>query len=166
MALDSFEERLQRHRSPDARTRELLGRETKAEPSEGDPAPPEDSAQKIHTLRISNGILDHYPRMGEAIWLFLWLIDKTTREYAEGSRQVGIVLGGRPVPDQEIAEKFDCSPKTVRRWRNLLVEESYIEIERHGSGHSFKVMNAKKWRRNAVGTAIRALQANSAAVTK
>ena len=166
MADDSFEQRLQRHRSVDARTRELLKGDDVGEPPENGTVPPREQERKVYSLRISNGILDHYPRMGEAIWLFLWLVDKTTDEISEGGKRIGIVLGGRSVPDHEIAEKFNCSRKTIRRWRSLLVRESYIEIERRGAGHSFKVMNTKKWRRNAIGTAIRALQANAAAVTK
>jgi len=164
MAQD-FEDRLERHRRPDARTQELLGRVPRDESADA-PVSPEERTRKVFSIRISNGILDHYPRMGEAIWLFLWAIDKTTRECTEEGKRVGIVLGGRPIPDHEIAQNFECSVNTVRRWRRLLVSERYIETERRGSGHSFKVMNAKKWRQNAIGTAIRALQAHAQAVTK
>ncbi len=101
---------------------------------------------KTYRFSVSNGIFDHYGRIGEAIWLFLYCIDKTTTENPDGGRRrVGIVLGGKPIRDQDIADRFGCSVKTVRRWRIRLTREDYIVTTRTPYGFTYKVSNSKKW---------------------
>ena len=47
---------------------------------------------------VSNGLLEHKDRMGAAIWEYLWLIDKVTKDEPDGNGKFnGVVLGGKPI---------------------------------------------------------------------
>jgi len=103
--------------------------------------------------------------MREAIWLFLWMVDRTTREkLGDDGKKVGIVAGGHPVTDHEISKKFDCSLRTVKRWRNLLKAEGYIKMENTGHGYCYTVLNSKKWQKSngPIKSVIRTLQPQAA----
>src|ERR1700730_14360348 len=100
-----------------------------------------------YPVPIWNGIFEHYGRIGDAIWEFLWCIDKITRE-EDG---VGIVLGGMPVKFERIADELKGSHKeTVRLHFKLLETEKYIRMRRTPYGHVIEVLNSKKfdiWKR-------------------
>jgi hypothetical protein len=100
-----------------------------------------------YPVPIWNGIFEHYDRIGDAIWEFLWCIDKITRE-EDG---VGIVLGGMPVKFERIADELKGSYKeTVRLHFKLLETEKYIRLRRTPYGHVIEVLNSKKfdiWKR-------------------
>ena len=34
-----------------------------------------------HPIPVWNGIFDHFERIGIALWSFLWLIDRVTKEH-------------------------------------------------------------------------------------
>ena len=93
-------------------------------------------------LRIWSGLIDpkHRRGMGTAIWEFLWLIDKVTKE--ENGR--GYVLGGKPVTCDRIASALGISRKTANRNLNTLRNAGYIEIVRCQGGHSIIVLKSKK----------------------
>ena len=46
----------------------------------------------------------------------------------------GIVHGGRPIPDADLAEEFGRSIPTVQKWRNLLAAHGYVGQERKEGG--------------------------------
>ncbi|WP_145047893.1 hypothetical protein [Paenibacillus xylanexedens] len=95
---------------------------------------------------IYSGILEpqHYKRIGNAIWLFLWCISSTTKEIEEEETVWGVVLGGKPMKLSEIAEYFGVNDKTVSRWLNDLETNKYIEVTRAPRGLILKVRNSKK----------------------
>lgn len=95
---------------------------------------------------IYSGILEpeHYKRIGNAIWLFLWCISSTTKEIEEEETVWGIVLGGKPMKLSEIAGYFGVNDKTVSRWLNDLETNQYIEVTRAPRGLILKVRNSKK----------------------
>ena len=67
--------------------------------------------QPSHPLPVWNGILEHMPKMGMSIWLYLWCLDRITHEQ-DG---IGRVLGGAPVKIEKIAEELGRSPRALRR---------------------------------------------------
>ena len=85
--------------------------------------------------------------MGTAIWLFLFLIDRTTKE----DKGVGRVLGGKPIPDYEVVEALKITNRfVVARWRKTLVAGGYIRAIRTGLGYSYRVFKSKKkWAKGA-----------------
>lgn len=102
--------------------------------------------RKTFRIPVSTGIFEHYPKIGEAIWLLLYYIDRTTVEVpAPDGRPVGRVLGGCPVRDSEIARVFCCSTKTIRRWRNRLDLHGYIRARRTPFGTVIEIPNSQKW---------------------
>jgi hypothetical protein len=92
--------------------------------------------------------------MGDAIWLFLWLIDATTRESANEKGDVaGKVLGGMPVSPRRIAEALGgVSEKTIGRWRKKLIKGGYISAKNTGRGFVYTVLKSKKkWKSSEQG---------------
>ena len=62
------------------------------------------SVQPTYAIPISNGILSHCQSIGPAIWVFLWLIDHTTKEVEGADGQLeGLVFGGLQVRSSQIA---------------------------------------------------------------
>jgi hypothetical protein len=99
-------------------------------------------------------LLEHCVQMGDAIWLFLWLIDATTRESANEKGDVaGKVLGGMPVSPRRIAEALGgVSEKTIGRWRKKLIEGGYISAKNTGRGFVYTVLKSKKkWKSSEEG---------------
>lgn len=106
------------------------------------------NAKPTFKIPVSNGILtpEHYQRMGDGVWYFMWCVDRTTKELADGTGSVyGIVLGGMPCHDQNIARSFGVHVNTVRAWRIKLTKEKYIQTTRTPNGYSIKVLKSKKW---------------------
>ena len=97
-----------------------------------------------YPVRIWSGLLaaNHRKRMGTALWEFLWLVDKVTRE--ENGR--GLVLGGKPVTCREIAADLGLTDRAVWSALARLKAEGYIEVTRRPAGLSIVVLKSKKWR--------------------
>ncbi len=95
-----------------------------------------------YEIPISNGLLtpEHVRRMGDAVWLELLLEDMVT----DGEGEDGIVAGGNPVLDQDLAARLGKSERTIARYREVLAG-NYIIAERTSWGHTYKVLRSKKW---------------------
>jgi hypothetical protein len=98
-------------------------------------------------IPVWNGLLEHCSKMGEAVWYFLWCLDRTTKEETSeiGSDAVGRVLGTMPCSDSDVAIALGVSKWTVRRWRLQLTEQGYITVTRTPIGYSIQVKNSKKF---------------------
>lgn len=94
-------------------------------------------------ITVSNGIFtpDHYKRIGSAIWLFEWYLDKVTIITKEGE---GLVLGGQPVKYEMYHKATGVSEKTYRRDMDRLKKEGYIKTLRTPYGVVVKVQKCKK----------------------
>jgi len=94
-------------------------------------------------ITISNGLLKdgHRKRMGEAVWEFMWLIDRITVIDEQG---YGKVLGGKPIKLDEIANDLEVHRDTVSSNLIKLEEHGYIEKTRTPYGLSIRVVKAKK----------------------
>ena len=97
--------------------------------------------KKSYPLPLWNGILDHCEKIGPALWEFVWLLDKITRE-KDGK---GIVLGGAPVKIDRIARELGRSDHTVRRNLDRLQAGKYIERTRTPYGLTIRVRNSRKF---------------------
>jgi hypothetical protein len=103
------------------------------------------------TIPISNGILtpDHCRDIGPALWVFLWMIDHTTREVpGEEGQLEGLVFGGAQVRAAVIAADLGLSVRLVHEHIKRLRE--YIRVIPMGEGlpSGYAVMKSKKWRKN------------------
>jgi hypothetical protein len=96
-------------------------------------------------IPVYRGLFRHYGRIKQALWLFLWYIDKTTREECEDCGRVGYVLGGAPVKDQAAAYDLGCDRSTVSAWRRMLEDAGYVRTKRVPNGNVVCVLNSKKW---------------------
>lgn len=90
----------------------------------------------------------HHAGMGEAVWLFGWMVLRQTTE--QGGQ--GLVLGGRPITYQEIHRDTGFPIRTLQRWMAALKAGGYIEIEyprtgrrRIPLGMSVRILKAKKF---------------------
>jgi hypothetical protein len=114
--------------------------------SEGGERTDEMSDTKGYRIPVWNELLEHHERMRDALWLFLWAIDRTTKEYKTEAGRFGQILGGMPLRDSDIAESVPgWTRKTVRRWRLRLVSGGYLIQKRTPYGHILEVRKSKKW---------------------
>lgn len=96
---------------------------------------------------VSSGIFAerHIGAIGQAIWLFLWLIDKTTSEEVRGDECWGKVLYGNPLSAQRIAGSLFVNERTIRRYLSQLVAGGYIRLEKKAGGFLILVKKSMKW---------------------
>lgn len=105
------------------------------------------------TIPVSNGILTpvHRRQMGSALWVFLWMIDRTTKEIpGQDGILEGMVLGGTQIRASSIAKDLDFSPRAVHEHIETLCRHKYVRRIDGGLGMSagYAVQNSKKWRKN------------------
>jgi hypothetical protein len=108
----------------------------------------EKSNAKTFRIPISNGIFEHYARLKDARWLLDLFVDWTTKEVpTPDGRRDGIVLGGKPIRDEDTASAFhgQCTDRTTRRWRQRLARFGYISQKRTPVGYVIRVKKSKKW---------------------
>jgi len=106
---------------------------------------------KTYRIPVSTGIFEHCSKIKDALWLFLWYIDKTTTSGTEGT-----VLGGSPITDEEPASILGVKKKTARRWRRMLTSGGYINALRTPYGYVITVSKSKKWAWQSVRESARA----------
>jgi DNA-binding transcriptional regulator YhcF (GntR family) len=87
---------------------------------------------------------EHYSKIGNALWLFLWCISSTTTEKEKDGIVWGIVKGNKPHKLPELAKIFEVNEKTVRRWIETLETNGYIKVTRAPYGLIFTVKNSKR----------------------
>ena len=94
-------------------------------------------------IYVKNNLLEpkHYQNMGEALWLYLWLLDKMTSVNEHG---MGKVLSGKPVTFEDVAEDLSVSRQVYIRWIKKLRDAGYIHTLRTPKGLVFTVNKAEK----------------------
>jgi hypothetical protein len=109
------------------------------------------AGQKTYLVPVSNGIFDHCEAIGVAIWVFLWLIDRTTKEVTgTDGRMEGLVYGGREIRAREMANDLQMSARTVHGHLARLLKGGYLRKVSHGDGlpAGYCVLKSKKWDRH------------------
>lgn len=105
-----------------------------------------------HPIYLWNGILEpkHLKKLGPAFSLFVWLIDRTTKEH-DG---IGAVLGGKPLKAEEIGSSMGVYEQTIRRRLDRLESHGYIERTLTPYGYVVKVMKSCKFPKRAVSEVV------------
>jgi hypothetical protein len=104
-------------------------------------------------IPVSNGILtpEHCQNIGPAVWVFLWMLDRTTKEVANSEGHLeGLVLGGLQVRSSKIADDLGIATRTVHEHIDRLCQRGYLRKIDCGDGlpAGYAVQKSKKWRRN------------------
>lgn len=103
----------------------------------------------LQTFPVSAGLLDprHVQAIGRAVWVYLWFLNRVTMDEQRGDDDfVGIVLNGRPLSIDEIAEELGFDYHACRRHLARLVKTGYVERRKTGAGmFSYSVTKSKKW---------------------
>jgi len=95
-------------------------------------------------IQITNGLLDpkHVEAMGEAVWLYMWLVDKSTSQNENGE---GKVLGNKPIVyENDIEPALGIPRRTYTRWISRLRNAGYIKTLRTPAGLIIVITKAKK----------------------
>jgi len=94
-------------------------------------------------IYVKNDLLEpkHFEAIGQALWLYLWLLDKMTSISEQG---VGKVLGGTPIKFEKIQKDLPMSANSFTRYVAALEQASYITALRTPYGHVFTITKAKK----------------------
>lgn len=92
------------------------------------------------TFRVSSGLIspDHMRRMGSALKVFLWCINRQTDA-------AGIVMFGRPVLVSTVGSSIKLCDRSVRSHFKRLQSQGYIKLLRRPAGLVIWVLNQKKW---------------------
>jgi hypothetical protein len=100
-------------------------------------------------IPISSGLLAHCQKIGIAVWVFLWMIDRTTKEVAttDGHAE-GLVYGGRAIRAQEIGLELEMPTRTIQAHLDRLVAHGYLRrLNRtQGVASGYAVQRSKKWK--------------------
>ncbi len=104
-------------------------------------------------IQISNGLLQgaHRKQMGEAVWEFMWCIDKITKVDEDGC---GWVLGGKPIKLKSLTDEMGVHATTVSRNLNKLQKFGYLGLVRTPYGIKIKINKAKKIFKKNKGNAV------------
>jgi hypothetical protein len=94
-----------------------------------------------YPIPVWNGIFDHRAKIGEAIWVFLWCIDRVTKEQSG----VGFVLGGSVVTAGKIADELGYSDRTIRQHLHSLAGHGYITMKLAAHGFIITVAKSQKF---------------------
>lgn len=103
-------------------------------------------------IRLKNEILEpkHVKAMRDSLWLYVWLLDKMT---SIDDKQVGKVLGGRPITYQDVEGELGISIREYRRWVGVLRDAGYIETLRTPHGLVITIQKASKFKKRSARTA-------------
>lgn len=94
-------------------------------------------------ISVKNDLLDakHVQQMGEAVWLYMWLLDKMTSVNENGS---GKVLHSNPITYEMVYADLGMSLRTYQRWVGRLRSAGYINTIKVQYGLSIVITKAKK----------------------
>ncbi|MDD3926360.1 MAG: HTH domain-containing protein [bacterium] len=106
-----------------------------------------------YIIPISNGILDpkHVNQIGQSLWVFMWMIDKTIGEYDDNGLRYGKVLNGKAFTTGALASELGIDERTVRRYIARLKKYEYITVKKTRYGMVAEVTKSKKWRTDKNG---------------
>jgi len=93
---------------------------------------------------IRGGLWDekHYLRMGDAIWLFGWLVHRQTTQ----RNGQGLILRGIPLTYAIISEDTGFRRRTLQRWMATLITQGYISVKYSVYNRMvIRILNAKKF---------------------
>jgi hypothetical protein len=76
------------------------------------------------------------------------LIDRTTREFELDGETWGLVLGGKPIKAEDIAQDLKLCVRSIKQHLSRLRAHYYIETKRTAYGLVTRVRKSKKWRRS------------------
>ena len=97
---------------------------------------------------MPNGMFARCHELGEAIWFYLWCVDRTTREamYENDETRYGSVLGGMPVRTAIVAADFpQIREWTINEWRKKCVEAGVLRTKRTPVGYVIEVVDSTKF---------------------
>ena len=101
-----------------------------------------------HVIPVSNGIFEDCQQIGVALWVFLWMLDRTTKEAPGDDGQIeGLVYGGRPIPARDIGNDLQMTVRTVHAHLKHLLDAGYLRTISFGDGipPGYRVLKSKKW---------------------
>lgn len=100
------------------------------------------------TFPVTSGLLDstHFEKIGPALWLYLWLIDKTTSDEEIDGVRYGLVLYGHPISPALVTAAFGLNRRTYQNQIRQLADTGYVILQRTGRGHIIRVTNSWKWK--------------------
>jgi len=96
-----------------------------------------------YPIKIWSGLLKdgHTQRIENALWEFIWLINKVTKE----EKGIGMVLKGKPIKVVELSKDLKRSYSTILRHLKQLEKHGYINLKRCPYGFVVTINNSKKF---------------------
>lgn len=94
-------------------------------------------------IYVKNDLLEpkHFKAIGQALWLYLWILDKMTSVSEDG---IGKVLHGVPIKFEAVEKDLPMGRRSYTRYIRCLEGCKYITALRTPYGHVFTITKAKK----------------------
>ena len=104
--------------------------------------------QSKTTFPVTSGLFDsaHFEKIGPALWLYLWLIDKTTSDEEIDGVRYGLVLYGQPISPSLVTASYGLPRRTYQNQIRQLADAGYVHLQRTGHGYIIRVINSWKWK--------------------
>jgi len=110
-------------------------------------------AQRPITFPVSSELLapEHTAKIGDAIWCFLWCVDRTTSEVVRDGERRGRVLGGYVTPTVRISAELGLSEQSVHEQLKQLAGGDYLYLIPRDDGYVIEVRHSVKWLNRRAG---------------
>ena len=108
----------------------------------------ETASPRHYTFPVASELLRPKPikEIGDAIWCFLWCVDRTTSEIVRNGECQGRVLGGYVVPTRRISEELGLSAEQVGEQLKRLSGARYLRVVPRDDGYVIEVRRSIKWK--------------------
>ena len=98
-------------------------------------------------IPVGLGILEpkHVSNIGPSVWLFLWMIRRTTAEVSLNGITWGLVLGGRPICFSYISRELGIPIETLKDHADILEAKGYLKsLLVSGIGLRYCIKNSQR----------------------
>lgn len=114
----------------------------------------ESKQARHYTFPISTEMLtpENVVRVGDAVWSFLWCVDRTTSEVMRNGECRGRVLGGYVVPTGRISAELGLPEKIVREQLEKLADLQLLTLIPRDDGYIIEVRRSVKWQNRKAAT--------------
>ncbi len=103
---------------------------------------------RYYTFPVASGLLtpSHVAKIGDAIWCFLWCVDRTTSEVWRKGECRGRVFGGYVTPTGRISAELGLTEQRVKGQLEQLASEKYLYLIPRDDGYIIEVRHSIKWK--------------------
>jgi len=108
---------------------------------------PVSDTHRHYTFPVSSDMLTpgKVAAIGEALWCFLWCVDRTTSEVVRNDERRGRVLGGSVIPAGRISTELGLTEEQIGEQLQTLAKANLLSLIAGDDGYVIEVRHSVKW---------------------